>query len=195
MARTASNTGMNYSPYGTMLVLPPSTLLTLLNIYLLRTLGRARILDHPYCANLELTIIMQGFIPYFYSHDPDAKALTVRHQVGRSSLVRRSHAIFEARNFMCAHIKRDDPISRRLVQYLSMQSHQLVVLVRDAETGKLLIRPPEDQRWLWRQKSGLDRAAKNDWTVLKSIGADFFEGADKYRRWHFSSVGSQSKPA
>lgn len=44
---------------------------------------------------------------------------------------------------MYAHIKRDK-VSRRLIQYLSMQSRELVILVRNAETGEILIKPPED---------------------------------------------------
>ncbi|CZR66639.1 uncharacterized protein PAC_16540 [Phialocephala subalpina] len=118
---------------------------------------------------------------------PDAMALTVRHQQGgRRGQFRRSHSVFEARNFMCAHIKRDDQASRRLVQYLAMQSHRLLVLVRDAETGRLLIKPPEEKRWLYRQKSGLERVAKNDWEIIKSVGPEFFEDMGNWRQWSFS---------
>ncbi|TVY41459.1 hypothetical protein LOCC1_G005137, partial [Lachnellula occidentalis] len=123
---------------------------------------------------------------YFESTNPDAMDLTVRHQSGGHGQSRRSHAHFEARNFICAHIKRDDQVSRRLVQYLAMQTHQILVLVRDAESGKLLITPPEDERWLLREKSGLGRAVRNEWNVIKSIGPQFFEEMDRYREWHFS---------
>jgi hypothetical protein len=112
---------------------------------------------------------------YFETASPDASALTVHHQTGRSGQFRRSHAAIEARNFICAHIKRDDQASRRLIQYLSTQSHELLILVRDAETGELLIKPPEEERWLLREKSGLGRASKNGWNVLKSVGPKFFE--------------------
>lgn len=67
-----------------------------------------------------------------------------------------------------------------------MQSHCLLVLVRDAETGKLLITPPEAERWLMREKSGLGRAAKNEWNVHKSIGPTFFDEVDRKRKWSFS---------
>ena len=124
---------------------------------------------------------------YYETSEPDAMALTVRHQTGgRSSQFRRSHAILEVRNFMCAHIKRDDQVSRRLVQYLSMQTHELLVLVRDADTGRLLITPPEEERWLMREKSGLGRASKKAWNVMKSVGPQFFEEMDQHREWHFS---------
>jgi hypothetical protein len=123
---------------------------------------------------------------YFESAEPDAQELTVRQQNGGRGQFRRSHAVFEARNFICAHIKRDDQASRRLIQYLSMQSSKIVVLVRDAESGKLLIKPPEEERWLFREKSGLGRASRNDWHIIKSIGPQFFEEMDKYRQWKFS---------
>jgi hypothetical protein len=97
--------------------------------------------------------------------------LTVRHKT-------------EARNILCAHIKRDDQISRRLVLYLVMQRHKLVLLVRDAESGKILVTPPEDQTWLFRERNAL--AAKNDWNVVKRIGPKFFEEMDAYREWRFS---------
>ena len=93
--------------------------------------------------------------------------------------------MFEARNIICAHIKRDDPVSRRLIQYLALQNHHLLVLVRDAETGKLLLKPEEDERWLHREKSGLGRAAKNEWNVLSKVGPKFFEQMDRHRDWHF----------
>ncbi|TVY87687.1 hypothetical protein LAWI1_G006032 [Lachnellula willkommii] len=131
-------------------------------------------------------MLQLGFIMYFESTSPDAMDLTIRHQTGGRGQNRRSHAHFEARNFICAHIKRDDQVSRRLVQYLAMQTHEILVLVRDAESGKLLITPPEDERWLYRQKSGLGRAVKNEWNVIRSIGPQFFEEMDRYREWHFS---------
>ncbi|KAH6692878.1 hypothetical protein BKA61DRAFT_637651 [Leptodontidium sp. MPI-SDFR-AT-0119] len=132
-------------------------------------------------------MLQHGFIMYFETHEPDAMQLTVHHQQGgRRGPSRRSHMAFEARNWICAHIKRDDQASRRLVQYLSMQRHSLLILVRDAETGNLVIKPPEDERWLFRQKSGLGHAAKNEWNVIKSVGPQFFEEMEKYRGWNFS---------
>jgi len=124
---------------------------------------------------------------YFESAEPDAEELTTRQNNRNRGVGRRSHAVFEARNFICAHIKRDDPVSRRLIQYLSMQSQTVVLLVRDAETGKLLVKPEEEQRWLYREKSGVGRASRNEgWHIIKSIGPTFFEEMDKYRKWKFS---------
>ena len=86
----------------------------------------------------------------------------------RGHQFRRSHAVTEYRNIMCCHIKRNDPASRRFCQYLSMQSSRVVVLIRDAKTGKILVKPPEkpeNQTWLVRTKCGLGRASKKEWNV------------------------------
>ena len=59
-------------------------------------------------------------------------------------------------------------------------------MVRDAKTGEIVVKPPKDQLWLYRQKAGLGRASKNDWTILKEVGTAFFEDMDHYRTWRFS---------
>jgi hypothetical protein len=110
----------------------------------------------------------------------------MRSQTGsRSHGVRRSHAILEMRSFICAHIKRNDPISRRLVQYLSMQTCSLVLLVRDGKTGSILVKPRDEHTWLVREKAGLGRAARNEWNIIQKVGTEFFENMDKHREWHF----------
>jgi len=60
------------------------------------------------------------------------------------------------------------------------------MLVRDAESGRLLIKPEEDETWLYRQKAGLGRASKNPWKIIKKVGPQFFEEMDHYRSWNFS---------
>lgn len=127
--------------------------------------------------------LSQGFIPYF--HFDHAAKTSVHHQTGSRGQARRSHAMVEARNFMCAHIKRNDAASRRFIQYLSMETSLVVCLVRDAVTGKTLVSPPETQLWLLREKSGLGRASKNEWNVITQVGPKFFEEMERYRRWHF----------
>lgn len=100
----------------------------------------------------------------------------VNHQSGSSrGQFRRTHAISEVRNFMCANIKRNDPATRRFLQYLAMQTSKVLVLIRDAKTGKILTSPPDDELWLNREKSGIGRASKNEWTVGAFVGKKFFE--------------------
>lgn len=76
---------------------------------------------------------------------------------------------------MCGHIKRDDPVSRRFIQYLANETWEIRALVRDRKTGRILIQPPKDEMWLLREKSGWGRANKNDFNIIAEIGPDFFE--------------------
>ena len=57
-----------------------------------------------------------------------------------------------------------------------MQTSQIVVLIRDAKTGKVLYEPPrlpgsegEYNTWLSREKSGLGRASKNEWKITSEV--------------------------
>lgn len=116
----------------------------------------------------------------------NADAVTVRDQTGsRAHGIRRHHYVVEMRNFICAHIKRNDVTSRRLVQYMSMQTCDMVLLVRDAATGAILVQPPEGELWLFREKIGIGRAAKKEWTVVKEVGPAFFEEMERNRPWRF----------
>lgn len=115
----------------------------------------------------------------------DADEVTVRHQTGSRGGGRRQHAIREARNFVCAHVKRNDASSRRFIQYLLMQTYRLFILVRDAKTGEVLSQPPQEDLWLVREKSGIGRAVKNEWTISKQVGPDLFQEIDDNRQWHF----------
>jgi hypothetical protein len=67
-----------------------------------------------------------------------------------------------------------------------MMSNEVLVLARDGKTGKILLQPHKDQRWLKRGKSGIGRAAKNKWTILQSVGPRFFEEMDAKRTWSLS---------
>ena len=66
----------------------------------------------------------------------------------------------------------------------------MLLLVRDAKTGKILYEPPldpdgESSTWLIRHKAGLGRASKNEWKIVSEVGPEFFETAEKHRQWHF----------
>lgn len=126
----------------------------------------------------------QGFFPYEAFRD--AAKMTEYHQSGSRGHARRAHAVIEARNFVAAHISRNDPASRRLIRYLSMQTHRVLLLVRDAKTGRILVAPPDSELWLLRDKSGIGRASKNTWNVRKEVGPSLFEEIDATRRWTLS---------
>lgn len=128
-------------------------------------------------------LLQLGFIPYF--HGDKAESITNYFQTGSRGTARRAHQHTEMRNFICGHIKRDDPVSRRFIQYLAMETWELRALVRDAKTGRIVISPPEDELWLVREKSGWGRASRNEYQVLGEVGPVFFESMDKSRKWHF----------
>ena len=86
---------------------------------------------------------------------------------------------------MCAHISRNNPASRRFIQYLSMEKMKCILLVRDAKTGRILVKPKDDDLWLIREKVGLGRAKKNEWNIVSKVGPKFFDEMDKSRKWHF----------
>ncbi|KAF2136281.1 uncharacterized protein K452DRAFT_322524 [Aplosporella prunicola CBS 121167] len=124
-----------------------------------------------------------GFIPYQQMSLSDK--MTMHHQTGARSSARRSHKMFETRNFICANLKRNDPVSRRVIQYMALEASSMVLLVRDGKTGEFMVRPPESELWLMREKSGIGRATRNTWNVIKSVGPEFFEEMEKHRNWHF----------
>lgn len=118
-------------------------------------------------------LMQLGFIPYFTGDK--AEKVTHYAQTGSRGMARRSHAVVEMRSFICGHVKRDDPVSRRFIQYLSNETWELRALVRDRKTGHILIQPPKDELWLVREKSGWGRASRNEFSIVSEVGATFFE--------------------
>lgn len=57
--------------------------------------------------------------------------------------------------------------------------------MRDAATGKILVKPPESQGWLLRVKHGIGRASRGEWEILQEIGPTFFEAMEEERGWDF----------
>ena len=126
------------------------------------------------------TNICQGFVPYFNFDHAEEGTFSNRRKFGD----RRSHASSEVRNFICAQMKRNDPVSRRFIQYTSMQSRRMLILVRDGKTGSILVQPPTEELWLVRRKFGWGRAARAEWETLRAVGPDFFEEMDRHRSFH-----------
>ena len=122
-----------------------------------------------------------------YLHFDQAENTTTHHQTGARARGLKMHETKEYKNFICGYIRRNYAVSRRFVQYLQMQSSKLCALVRDAKTGRILIKPPDDELWLARHKSGIGRAAKGEWIVTKKVGEDMFEtlAVGKQKSWRF----------
>lgn len=129
-------------------------------------------------------LVHLGLVPYATTMGADQQ--TVRHQTGSRSFVQRQHFIVECKNIISAYMKRNDPVSRRFIQYLVMYPRNGLILVRDAKTGKIITKPPEEHLWLARKKSGIGRANKNEWDKVKRIDEDYFVEMDERKQWHFA---------
>ncbi|KAB5546809.1 hypothetical protein GE09DRAFT_192340 [Coniochaeta sp. 2T2.1] len=101
--------------------------------------------------------------------------------------------MIETRNIICAHMKRNDPVSRRFIQYILMQRGEALILVRDGKTGKVIVGPEEDERWLVRAIPGLmaplpgyNTPTPPPWRTMSEVGSAFFTTAEASRKWHFN---------
>lgn len=124
-----------------------------------------------------------GFYPYFV--DFDAVELSRSQQVGGRSRGRRQHDVVETRNIMCGHMKRNDPVTRRFIQYLVMHAGELLVLARDGKTGRVVTAPTEEHLWTYRKKQGLGRASKHEWENVLEVGPEYYDMTDSLRDWRF----------
>ncbi|CAG1996618.1 unnamed protein product [Fusarium graminearum] len=86
-----------------------------------------------------------GFFPYFA--DYNARTITRYHQSGSRSAVRRQHDMIEARNILVGSMKRNDPVTRRFLQYLLIRAGEVLVMVRDGKTGRVITAPPKEHLW------------------------------------------------
>ncbi|OAL29420.1 hypothetical protein AYO22_02314 [Fonsecaea multimorphosa] len=119
-----------------------------------------------------------GFFPYFIFNEAVERTASQR---GRNQVGRRTHASSEMRNFICAHMKRNDPVTRRFIQYTSMQTTRMLILVRDGKTGRIIVTPPKDELWLIRTKHGYGREARTEWDTKRYVGPLFFEEMERFR--------------
>ncbi|KAL9095335.1 MAG: hypothetical protein Q9165_002206 [Trypethelium subeluteriae] len=125
-----------------------------------------------------------GAIPHFQYIDSSKN--TEYHQTGGRSHQGRFHALAETRNLVAINMNRNDPLTRRFIKYLCMQTSVLFVLVRDATNGQIIVQPPDEELWLQREKFGPGRASRNKWRVIKEVGSKLFEDLDSRRDWRFS---------
>ncbi|OTA99348.1 hypothetical protein M426DRAFT_325209 [Hypoxylon sp. CI-4A] len=122
-----------------------------------------------------------GFFPYF--KDFDAERTSHHLQVGARSQHRRQHSILQAKNIIVGYIKRNDPVTRRFLQHCAMRTGEILLLVKDGKTGKIITAPEKEHLWTVRMKEGLGRASKNEWEVLLEVGPRYFYMVDMLRKW------------
>ncbi|RYP36854.1 hypothetical protein DL767_003244 [Monosporascus sp. MG133] len=122
-----------------------------------------------------------GFFPYF--KDLNAHEVSRSHQIGGRSQLRRQHSIVEARNIVVGYMKRNDSVTRRFIQYCTMRTGDILILVRDGRTGKIATSPTNDELWTFREKHGLGRASKKEWDSVLEVGRMYFCMVDILRKW------------
>ncbi|KAK4944844.1 hypothetical protein LTR10_015763 [Elasticomyces elasticus] len=127
---------------------------------------------------VQRSYIQMGFVPFNIFQDAE---LLNFNRKGRTSAGRRVHASIEVRNWICAQMKRNDPVSRRFIQYASMRALEIMILVRDGKTGRIIVQPPEKELWLERRRGGYGRSNRAEWDTIKYVGPEFFEEMEKYR--------------
>ncbi len=103
-------------------------------------------------------------------------------------VLRRQQTIVESRNYVCAHMKRNDPVTRRFIQYALMRPSEHLILVRDGKDGRIVVAPEKEHRWIVRSRPGITavgRYSDEGWDVELEVGGYFFEIAELERQWHF----------
>ncbi|KAF7546260.1 hypothetical protein G7Z17_g8560 [Cylindrodendrum hubeiense] len=133
----------------------------------------------------KLTEQLQQLRVFPYFMDFEAQRHSRRNQVGGRTRGRRQHDFVETRNVLAVHMKRSDPVTRRFLQYLMIRTGELLVLVRDGKTGRVITAPPEEHLWTYRMKQGLGRASKSEWHNVLEVGPMFFDLTDTMREWRF----------
>lgn len=138
--------------------------------------------------NEELT--QMGFVPWW--NDFTAFMQTTYNQLGSTSrkVLRKQSYVVEARNFVCAHMKRNDPVTRRFIQYALMRPGEYMILVRDGKTGRIIVAPNEEHRWIARSRSGVGIKPgmlhdDDAWNIELEVDSYFFELAAEACSWDF----------
>ncbi|KAK4043839.1 hypothetical protein C8A01DRAFT_43217 [Parachaetomium inaequale] len=130
-----------------------------------------------------------GFVP-FHMDFSGRENTTYTHldRLNRKT-VRRQHTILESRNFVCAHMKRNDPVTRRFIHYAVMRPSEQMILVRDGIDGRIIVAPNQKDRWIVRSRRGVTAVGCNthddNWDVELEVGPLFFDTARASRKWHF----------
>lgn len=126
---------------------------------------------------MDEVLIGGGFFLYF------AELNSARHDTtqekSRKSKERRKRGVVQTRNIIAGHMKRNDPVSARFIEYLRMFSGALLVMVRDGVTGRILTAPSEKQWWVTRTR----KHSQNEYENVTKIGPCFFECIERVREW------------
>ncbi|KAH8882225.1 hypothetical protein GQ53DRAFT_753902 [Thozetella sp. PMI_491] len=129
-----------------------------------------------WCGNLVFEELGQmGFVPFYFKTSAPSDTTS-------GGFYSRQRGAFQSRNVICANMKRNDPVTRRFIQYALMRAGEILILVRDGCTGKIVVGPDKSQRWLLRQ-SEVDNPYGGDrsWHNLVEVNEAYFHGCTKVR--------------
>ena len=87
------------------------------------------------------------------------------------------------------YMKRNDSVTRRFIQYCTMRAGEVLIMVRDGKTGKVMTAPDREHLWTWREKHGLGRSSKSEWTNRLEVGPHYFPKVDLLRKFNLSFDG------
>lgn len=116
----------------------------------------------PYFVDLEV-----GLTHSYASADPD------------------TYDYIESKNVIAAYMKRNDPVTRRFLQYLKMRTGEVALLVRDGKTGRVITAPPEEYMWTYRRRNAVGETDHSKWDQVLKMGPQFFELTGQQRQWKF----------
>lgn len=123
-----------------------------------------------------------GFVPYSLSHNSVSASgfsQSTRHNRGAG----RSHAATEARNYIAANMSRDDPRVKRFISLVQTHTAELIVYIRDCKTGEMIVEPPEEEKWIIRDKMGAGRLHRGKWTIRQPFDRTFKANLERDRLW------------
>ncbi|KAG5296501.1 hypothetical protein I7I50_09691 [Histoplasma capsulatum G186AR] len=126
---------------------------------------------------MHTAFLSMGFIPFYVESKATILTLSEERTTGRG----RNQAVREGRNYVCAQMKRGNLITRRFLQYVSMQASRMMLVVRDGKTGKIIVKPPDNNAWLFREKIGHRRGSRAPWNVIKQVDEAFFNEMERRR--------------
>lgn len=139
-------------------------------------------------------LLEKGFIPYWTSFDygdenygnefiSRGSMATIS---GNGPRLYRSNPHLEQRNFICGHMKRNDPITRRFIQTFVTNTGDCLIFVRDAKTGRIITAPPEEERWIIRERpKSLSSYGDGGYVDKLRLNESFFKAAEDQRSWRF----------
>lgn len=59
-------------------------------------------------------------------------------------------------------------------------------MVRDGKTGKVITAPEPEHLWTWREKHGLGRSSKSEWTNRLEVGPLYFLKVELLRKFYLN---------